>query len=396
MEQTFPKPYIPLTPLLDYNHSGTSTDRSLPSILELPNKLFTTSGRTAIALLLEHEKIGKNDQVLIPAFHCEAMVAPAQWANATPTFYRINPDTSPDINDIKTKLTPNTKAIIVTHYFGFMQQLQAIRTLCDQHQIILIEDCAHALFGGDKECPIGTTGDYAIASTMKFLPIYEGGILASKHNKLSDIQISHPSLTFQLKSLINTVENTVAYQRLGILGKFINQIIKLKTAVWNQIKKSKHSYNPVKIGPASSEGGFGLDSDWVHKSCSLTTKLIIRLSNHNKSIQLRRQHYQKLHHALAALPNSHPLFEKLPENIVPFVYPLYVENPGHYFPKLKQQGVPIWRFGEYLDQEITSKDFPVSVDYSKHIFQFPCHQSLTEQELDWMINKITKTLSTHS
>jgi len=390
MNSDFPTPSVPLSPLLGFNKIDKPSIRTFSSVLDIKNKQFTTSGRTAIALLLEHENIGYNDQILIPAFHCEAMVAPAQWAGAAPVFYRIHKDTSPDITDIKNKLNPNVKAIMVTHYFGFVQNLNEIRAICNQHNLLLIEDCAHALFGSNDQ-PIGRTGDYAIASTMKFLPVYEGGLLCSANKNLNGIDLTAPGITFQLKSLINTVENAIAYKRLGIAGKLIKQLFILKNLIWNSIKKQKDQ-QPPKIGPSSSEGGFGLDSDWVHKSCSITTKLIIHFSNLNKSAQLRRQNYQMLHQALANLPNSHPLFDHLPANTVPFVYPLYVENPQHYFRKLKMLGVPIWRFGEFLVPEVTEKTCPVSVDYSAHVFQFPCHQSLTNEEIDWMINQITQTL----
>lgn len=394
MNPDYPKPIVPLTPLLDFNKAEKKPTQQFSSVLDLKNKCFTTSGRTAIALLLEHEGISTKDQVLIPAFHCEAMVAPVQWAGATPVFYRIKKNTSADLDDIKNKLNSNVKAIMITHYFGFVQNLTEIRLLCDQSNILLIEDCAHALIGsGDYNQSIGKTGDYAVASTMKFLPVYEGGLLCSATKRLDDIILTSPGKTFQLKSLINTLENAIAYKRLGFTGRIIKKIFSIKNLLWNTIKKQQRTEQSTKIGPGSSEGGFGLDSDWVHKTCSLTTRLIINFSNLNNSAQLRRQNYLKLHHALSELPNSRPLFDQLPDQAAPFVYPLYVLNPQYYFKKLKMLGIPIWRFGEFLDSEITEKTCPISVEYSQHIFQFPCHQSLTEQELEWMITNICQTLT---
>jgi hypothetical protein len=218
-------------------------------------------------------------------------------------------------------------------------------------------------------------------------------VLCSKNKKLDNIKLTSPGIAFQLKSLINTIENALDYKRLGTPGKLIKQLFDLKTQIWNTLKKRTKNQQPPQLGPSSSEGGFGLDSDWVHKSCSLTTKLIIKFSNLEQSAQLRRQNYQKLHQALAQLPNSRPLFSHLPNNTVPFVYPLYVENPQKYFKPLKMLGVPIWRFGEFLAPEVTQETCPISIDYSAHLFQFPCHQSLKPEELDWMIEQITQTLT---
>jgi dTDP-4-amino-4,6-dideoxygalactose transaminase len=120
---------------------------------------------------------------------------------------------------------------------------------------------------------------------------------------------------------------------------------------------------------------------------------IIKLSHLNNAAHRRREIYQKLHAALATLPGTRPLFETLPAQTVPWVYPLYVNQPKQHFSRLKMQGVPIWRFGEFLAAEVTPEVCPVSIDYSEHVFQFPCHQSLTDQDIDWMISCITQTLA---
>ena len=355
---------------------------------------MTTSGRYAIALALEHAGIKPDDIVLIPAYHCEAMMAPVKWIKARPAFYSINADTSINLDDIKKKITPQVKIIIVTHYFGFLQDLTAIRALCDQQDILLIEDCAHAFFGtNNHHQSAGKAGDYTIASSMKFLPIYEGGILCSETIDLKDIKVTSPSFGFQLKSFINTLERSLSYNRLGITGKLLNALLTLKNALWTSLKKLKSSSHQASSGPSSSDGGYGLDAEWVHKTISLSSRLIIKLADLNNSAHRRQENYRKLYAALAKIPNSRPLFETLPQNVVPWVYPLYVNKPDLYFSKLKMQGVPIWRFGEFLDAEVDEKTCPVSVDYSKHIFQFPCHQSLTDQDINWMINQITQTLT---
>ena len=58
----------------------------------------------------------------------------------------------------------------------------------------------------------------------------------------------------------------------------------------------------------------------------------------------------------------------------------------------KKDGVPIVRFAEYLWQGVDASVCSASVDLSRHVLQFPCHQELQEQELDWMIDKIKAAL----
>jgi dTDP-4-amino-4,6-dideoxygalactose transaminase len=355
---------------------------------------MTTSGRYAIALALEHIGLKPGDVVLIPAYHCEAMVVPVKWMGLKPAFYSINADTSINLGDIRQKINANVKVIIVTHYFGFLQDLKGIRALCDQYGIHLIEDCAHAFFGDyDNQQVAGKVGDYTIASSMKFLPLYEGGLLCSETIDLKDIKMTSPSIGFQLKSLINTLERSLAYNRLGFTGKLLNAIFSLKSALLSTLKKISQSSHAVSSGPSSSDGGYGLDEEWIHKLISWPSQLIIRLSDLNNTAHRRRENYQKMHATLAKLQNCHPLFETLPQQVVPWVYPLYVNDPAQCFGMLKKQGVPIWRFGEFLDAEVDQNTCSVSVDYSKHIFQFPCHQSLTDKDIDWMLSQITQTLT---
>ncbi|MBS4052349.1 MAG: DegT/DnrJ/EryC1/StrS aminotransferase family protein [Methylomonas sp.] len=389
----FPAPSIPPSALLDFISNQPSVKVDFPSILDVKNARFTTSGRASIALALEHADITTGDEVLIPAYHCEAMVAPARWLGATTVFYRINPDTSIQLEDIDAKITSKTRAIIVTHYFGFEQQLQAIRALCTKHAIVLIEDCAHALFGLSSGQPIGTTGDYAVASCMKFLPIYEGGLICSTTRDISNIRLAPPSLMFQIKSAINCLETSVFYNRLGVLGRVINAFFKFKDKLWAYLKSLQPDRQGVGLGPSSSEGGFGLDEAWIHKTMSIFSDRIIRNTELSYVAERRRQNYRTLNSSLSALPDCHPLFSTLPEHTVPWVFPLYVKNPEKYFLTLKMQGVPVWRFGEFLDSSVTKDVCPVSVEYSKHIFQFPCHQSLTAGEIDWMLNKISQIFS---
>lgn len=389
--QFFPQPSIPLSPILGKAINETLAEKHQFSILDAKYKCFITSGRSAIALALEQIGVTQNDEVLIPAYHCEAMVAPIKWIGAKPVFFKIEEDTTINLLDVEEKITSNTKAIIVTHYFGFTQSLLKIKEICGLHKISIIEDCAHAFFGVCDNQAVGTNGDYAIASCMKFFPVYDGGCLSSNSKNINDIQLTPPSMIFQVKALINILEKSVAYKRLGIFGHLLSSCLTATTWLWSRLKKIKGN-EQVNIGPSSSEGGYELDVNWINKTISLPSKFIIRTANLSEVVYLRRQNYLKLHARLATLPGCNPLYKQLPDHVVPWVYPLYVDQPEKYFSKLKMEGVPMWRFGEYLDAEVTEEICPVSINYSRHIFQFPCHQSLKNQEIEWMIEKITQII----
>jgi hypothetical protein len=262
--------------------------------------------------------------------------------------------------------------------------------------MILIEDCAHAMFGISSGNGIGTTGDYAIGSCMKFLPIYEGGMLCSSKHNLKEISLSPPSIKFQLKSAANTLEASINYNRLGRLGQGAKLFLKTKDILWNLLKNSPIGHDDIKLGPSSSEGGFGLDEAWIYKKISWFSRKIIQHSALGNVANQRRNNYLTMFSTFNSLPNCRVLFATLSEHTVPWVFPVYVEQPEKYFLPLKMQGIPVWRFGEFLDKAVTKELCPVSVEYSKHIFQFPCHQSLTTDEIDWMLKKITAIFTEQS
>ena len=87
--------------------------------------------------------------------------------------------------------------------------------------MILIEDCAHAFFGQVNGRPLGDYGDYAVASVRKFLPVFDGGYLLSSRHSLADVKLSSAGLRYQLKAIINIIEEAGAYRRLNGLYQIL-------------------------------------------------------------------------------------------------------------------------------------------------------------------------------
>lgn len=367
-----------------------------PSILDANYKTFVTSGRIAITLSLIDAKVGNGDAVLVPAYHCSSMIEPVVQVNAKPVFYRVNKDTTVDLQDLALKCTPDVRAILVTHYFGFPQDLQPIRELCDKKGIVLIEDCAHSFFGTLGSHSIGTIGDYSIASIMKFFPVYDGGCLASRH-PLNIQEITSAGRGFEIKSFLNTIENSLSYGRLNSIGFFLKPPLQLKDFLWSRFKKRRStSGGDVSLAPGASDGGYGLDANWLHKSMSRFSQYIMSHSNFRKMVEVRRRNYLHIHKRFSKLSNCEPLYKELPEHVVPYVYPLKVANPEGIFHPMKIRGIPIIRFGEFLWEGVDETTCPNSIKLSKSIFQFPCHQVLTESEIGWMTSQVAEIITNNS
>ena len=390
----FPRAHIPTHPVLSFRAFLRGGGPWVPSVLDAGQRRFVTSGRVAIAQALRQMKIGPGDSVLVPAYHCASMIEPVVWSGATPVFYRVNPDTSVDLDDVASKLDGTTKVILATNYFGFPQDLSAIRAFCDTHSLLMLEDCAHCFLGKHKGRPVGSYGDYAIASSMKFFPIYEGGLLVSARHSLDGVMLHSAGLGFQAKAALNSLEASFNYGRLSLVKALLWLPMALKDVVWGQIKARKAEVSPS-FAPGSSDGGFSFDPDWLDKRSSLFSRVMVRLVSRRRMGACRRQNYLKLQDALASLPGCRPLFPVLPDGVYPWVFPLQTDNPQPVFTLLKNQGVPIIRFGEFLWPGVDASVCAASVDMSRRVMSFSCHQELRNEEIDWMISKIKDALLLH-
>ncbi|TWI62984.1 DegT/DnrJ/EryC1/StrS aminotransferase family protein [Pseudoduganella lurida] len=389
MAPAYPPARLPAAPALSLDAFRRGDGPPVPSILDAGQARFVTSGRVAIALALRGMGVGPGDTVLVPAYHCASMIEPVVWAGAAPLFYRIQADTAVDLDDIAAKLAGagNVRVLMATNYFGFHQPLPALRAFCDAHGIRLLEDCAHSFLGEHAGRPLGSFGDYAIASTMKFYPVYEGGCLVSARHRLDGVRLQPAGIGFEVKMLLNPIENGFAYGRLPLLRRLLALPMAAQHAAWRFIKARRHGTVPA-LAPGSSEGGFGFDPAWLTKRSSFFSRLMLRAVSRRRMGALRRRHYLRLHEALGTLPGCRPLFASLPDGVYPWVFPLRCAAPEALFHRLKETGVPVIRFSEFLWPGVDAGVCANSVDLSRRVLQLPCHQDLRDEEIGWMIDTV--------
>jgi hypothetical protein len=281
---------------------------------------------------------------------------------------------------------------MITHFFGFPQHSRLIRDFCDSHHLLLLEDCAHAFFGLQDGLPLGSYGDYAIASAMKFFPVFDGGCLISSRHSLDRIRPEPAGAVFQLKAVMDSLERAFAHRSSRLARFFFKLPLHLKRQLWSNIKAhSQGGITATSYTPPASEGGFGFDTAWLDKAMSLYSKWVMQGTSQKRIIEQRRKNFLRLLDALSTLPRCRPLHTALPDTVVPYVFPLWVEKPEIVFPELKRKRVPILRW-DFLADKIDATLCPVSSDMALKLFQFPCHQELKPEELEWMITQIRDTL----
>lgn len=390
-------PQVPILSLATFGRAGGAT---LPSLTDGANVRQVTSGRIAIGLALRSLGVNAGDCVLVPAYHSPSMIPPVHWCKAEVVFYRVLPDTSPDLIDIAAKIEAqpngNIKAIMATHFFGIPQDMRALRALCDRHGIGLVEDCAHCFFGERDGITVGSTGDYAIGSSMKFFPIYEGGCLVSHRHQLEEntvLKLRSAGIGFEAKAVLAALEAGFAYGRMPALRIALKLPLRAKNLLWNALKsRTPQGAVTLSLTPSSSDSSFAFDPRWVDKRSSWFSRLTMRYASRARIVVRRRRHYLALQQGLAGLPGCRPLFGALPDGACPWVFPLLVEQPGALVQVLQAAGVPMVRFGAALWPGVDETVCANSTSLGRHLIAFPCHQELSDTELAWMSETIARAL----
>ena len=365
------------------------------SVLDAGNVQFVNRGSLAFGLAYAHMILSASDEILLPAYHCRAMVEPVVTSGGTPVFYKILPNLSPDLSDVASRITSKTRAIFVPHYFGFHQNVAALREFCGNAGILLIEDCAHSFFGEIDGLPIGSYGDYAIGSAWKFFPINEGACLVSSRRPLSDLPMENQGFFADIKAFLNTIEYAGAYERVWRFSGVTRTVIRIQGAIWGVFKKFLKRADSGLVNHALPPPGgtTGFDPARIFKNRTRWAAYVMRMTNVSRIAQKRREHYALILKELSSACGITPLFKTLPAGVVPQVVPFLVDNPKELAYWLKEFGVPVIRFGEFLWEGMDPGFCRVSEEYSRRVFQLPCHQDLTSHEIDWMILRVSEALN---
>lgn len=142
-----------------------------------------SSGGAALAAILSYIDVKEKD-VIVPDNTFWADAQAVRMAGGNVIFADCNrEDLCLSLEDLKNKVTPNTKAVIVVHIGGHIAfQIEEIAAYCKERGIYLVEDCAHvhgAWWYGKTGGHYGFAGAYSFYAT-KTMPLGDGGMIVSK------------------------------------------------------------------------------------------------------------------------------------------------------------------------------------------------------------------------
>ena len=344
-------------------------------LLAIGQPFFTTAGKTALGWAFKALGLKPGATVLLPAYHCLAMVEPLEWLGLKPRFYRLNADLSIDQADLEARLDETCKALIAVHYFGFPQDGPRLRAFCDHFGLALVEDCAHSFFGTCQGQDLGSFGDFAIGSLPKFFPAQGGGCLVSSRRPLPPEKLAAQGPLAELQALVRALQSAHYYGRLRPLAPLTLAGAALAKALALAGLGRGKAFSPA--SPTS-----------LRFTASRLAQAIARTDDPQSVIARRRQNYQTICQALAGLPGVSLLKPQLAAGVVPYMVPLRIANLRRLFAILEDRAIPMQRFGQFLFPGLDEAFCPVSSDLSHHGLQLPCHQNLREEEIQWMVEQL--------
>tara|TARA_A100001015_G_scaffold260697_1_gene305634 strand:- start:3018 stop:4103 length:1086 start_codon:yes stop_codon:yes gene_type:complete len=194
--------------------------------------ISSSNGTTALHLAMLALKIGKNDEVITSNYTYVASTNAILIAGARPVFVDIDPNTfNIDVKKIENKITPKTKAILVTNVYGSVADFVSLRKLADKYSLKIIEDAAESL--GSKLDGI-MSGNLADISTFSFygnktITTGEGGMVTTNIKEYAEI-------IKKLKNQGNSETNTYFHDILGFNYRMTNIQAAIGVAQMNKIE----------------------------------------------------------------------------------------------------------------------------------------------------------------
>lgn len=307
--------------------------------------------------------LGPGDEVILPALTFVATANAVRYVGATPVFADIcSPDNltiSPA--DIERRITPRTRAIMVMHYAGFACDMPAILAIAQNHQLVVLEDAAHAVGSYLEGRHLGTWGLVGAFSffSNKNLAVGEGGMVTTNDDQIAE--------------------------KLRLIRSH-----GMTSLTWDRHQGHAFGYDVVDLG-------YNYRIDEIRSAIGIEQLRKVESGNQRRReiIQLYRSLLSVQAPAVAIPFPTHPGISS--GHIFPIILPLG-SNRQSFMEKMKAQGVqtsihypPIHRFQAY--QDFATHDLGVTDDVASREVTLPLFVSLSDQQVEYVVCAIQNALS---
>lgn len=343
---------------------------------------LTFKTRVAIRAAVDALALAPGDEVLVPAYNCGSEIDPLRQAGLAIRLYPVNLEAEVDPQAVEAMIGPRTRAIYVTHYFGFLQpHLAGLRDICDRHGLRLLEDCALSLLSGTAPAE-GHTGDVAFFCFYKFFPVIGGGALVVNRPLPAIPVLTRPAPSGAVAR---------ALLQIGakhLLGKGSLARLRRPRAAALATPATSHAPRLPDMPP-----NYYFAPELRGRRISALTLRALRGQSVAVAIQRRRQNYHMLAALLADMPGLQLLKPDLPADACPLNLPVLVAGRNTVVQSLQHRGIaatPWWAgYNRHLDWS-NAADAMVLKD---NLLALPVHHLLEEVNLYHMADCLHAALA---
>jgi dTDP-4-amino-4,6-dideoxygalactose transaminase len=318
------------------------------------------------------------DEVLMPSYNCGTELEAVLSTGAMVSLYRVDRRGRIDVDDVRTRLTTLTRAVFVTHYFGWPQNLTEMAAFCRAHGLLLLEDCALSLLSASGSSWLGQCGDAAIFSFPKTLAVPDGGALL--------LQQASPAIEFRARPTLSSprVRRNCASLLKRRLRKFVAPTM---NGMGDRVDSTADS--------SLSRAEMPADYYWNDRSngwgISGMTLGILKQVDPDTVTARRRANYAKLLELVRDLPNATPFFDDLPTGVCPLEFPLVVPDKTRWVAALQALGVEAIPWWSGYHRCFPWDKFPDACYLKDHVLALPVNHELSAKSMEYMARCVVDT-----
>ena len=160
-------------------------EEELKNTLECNYAQLVSNGTSAVSVALASAGVGAGDEVIMPTFTFVASFEAILLLGAIPVLVDIDDTLGLDAKAVQAAITSKTKAVMVVQMCGSMANMNELVKVCNQHNLLLVEDACQAIGGRYNNKPLGSIGDLGCFSFdfVKTITCGEGGAVITNNKE---------------------------------------------------------------------------------------------------------------------------------------------------------------------------------------------------------------------
>lgn len=330
----------------------------------------------------------------MPSYNCGTEVDPLLHAGISIVLYRVDRSSRIDITDLRRRVTSKTKAVYVTHYFGFPQPLPELKEFCQARRLYLIEDCALSLFSSDDTTKLGTVGDAAVFSFPKSLPVPDGGALVGNDRALDvgEWRLTAPKSMPVLRGLLPLVKASLLR---GLSRRTLSYpLYWLLVAVERTVHSSAKPCSVDEWGKMPDTYYYSVEM--TDRRMSLVTHCLLSRFDSMAIIEKRRANFERYLELFSEESKISPLFDELPSGVCPLHFPVISDRRNQVCADLNYKGIDAIPWWAGYHQGLSWKEFDDARFLKDNLLTLPVHQDLEFNEVEFIAESLLAAAQGHS